>query len=413
MKVSLPKEPHSHGTKEPLLPLVPVPQSTELDKANSTTYHCYADPANRDNSPKYKRTVRILAGGEDIRTMLEWSKEVEATLQGMGLDTWATQAPIVKTMLSGTPLTLFEAGLEKAALARRLLQAQAAADDQQRQAVMAQPLDQHRHVDDVAESIRHILRNLIEVKALALIERYLRRECRKPVDMKVRTYYQHLLRINKDELPKLPPFGGDNQKLSDDKLIDIIMHGCPKSWTRELDRLGFDPWVPGTDPWDVVAALERIETSEGFEPVAKQSSSKNSKKDSKKGSNKSDRGKYCEIHGSGSHDTSECFKIKALKKQKSDDASDKKSNGKFKNKTWSKKAEESAQQSKKDLAAFVKKQIAKGVKKELKSIDKKRKADSDDEFDLNAFDKDLEGFNYQDMEGLSIEDDKSDGEVSV
>ena len=49
--------------------------------------------------------------------MLEWKKEVEATIVGMGLTTYATQAPIVKTMLSGTPLALFEAGLEKAALA--------------------------------------------------------------------------------------------------------------------------------------------------------------------------------------------------------------------------------------------------------------------------------------------------------
>ncbi len=413
MKVSLPKEPYSRGTKEPLLPLVPVTKSEELDKSNSKTYTCYVDPNDRDNSPTYKRINRVLAGGEDIRSMLQWKKEAEATIAGMGLTTYATQAPIVKTMLSGTPLTLFEAGLEKAALARRLLQAQAAADDAARQVIMAQGLDQHRQLAHVEEAMRHVLRNLIEAKALALIKRYLRRECRKPADMKVRTYYQHLLRINKDELPCLPPFGGDDQMLSNDEIIDIIMYGCPKSWTRELDRLGIDPWVPGTDPWTIVSALDRIETSEGFEPSVKQPSSKNGKKDSKKGKHKSGNGKFCAVHGECAHDSSECKQIQALKKQKSNDTNNKKSNGKFKNKTWTKKADEAADKSKKDLAAFVKKEIAKGVKKELKSIDKKRKADSDDEFDLNNFEKDLKDFNYADMEGLSIDDDKSTGEVSV
>ena len=123
MKVSFPKEPHSRGTKEPLLPLVPVTQSKELDKSNSMTHQCCTDPANRDNSPKCKRTNHILAGGKDIRTMLQWQEEAEATIAGMGFTTFGTQFPIVKTMLSGTPLTLFEAGIEKCALACRLLAA--------------------------------------------------------------------------------------------------------------------------------------------------------------------------------------------------------------------------------------------------------------------------------------------------
>ena len=56
------------------------------------------------------------------------------------------------------------------------------------------------------------------------------------------------------------------------------------------------------------------------------------------------------------------------------------------------------------MASFIKKSVAKGVQKELNSIDKKRKA-KDDKLDLNAFDGDLKGFNYEDMDNLKIESD--------
>ena len=52
----------------------------------------------------------------------------------------------------------------------------------------------------------------------------LRRKMRKPVDMSVRTYIQHLQRINREELPNLPPFLNTNQ-LSDDEMIDIFLFG--------------------------------------------------------------------------------------------------------------------------------------------------------------------------------------------
>ena len=83
--------------------------------------------------------------------------------------------------------------------------------------------------------------------------------------------------------------------------------------------------------------------------------------------------------------------------------------GGYSNKTWKRKAEDSAKSTKKDLASFIKKSVAKGVQKELNSLDKKRKA-KDDELDLNAFDGDLKGFNYEDMDNLKIE---SDDETSV
>jgi hypothetical protein len=100
--------------------------------------------------------------------------------------------------------------------------------------------------------------------------------------MKVRTYYQHLVRVNQDELPALPPFGR-SQHLLDDEIIDILCYGTPKSWSREMDRQGFDPLT--LTPTQVVDFLERIEQSEDFDGQCidySQKSSGNSKKDSSK-----------------------------------------------------------------------------------------------------------------------------------
>ena len=98
--------------------------------------------------------------------------------------------------------------------------------------------------------------------------------------------------------------------------------------------------------------------------------------------------------------------------------------GNFSNKTWSrKKADKATGASKKELSAVVAKTVQKeikaGVKKQLAAISKKRKTDSNDEADADCclvqmLAKPLDGFNYKQMELLSIKDkeDHSD-EFSV
>ena len=269
-----------------------------------------------------------------------------------------------------------------------------------------------------------------------MIKRYLRRECRKPADMKVRQYYQHLLRINNDELPVLPPFAA-GQNLQDDEIIDILCFGTPRSWFKEMDRQGFDPITKSV--LEVVNFLEQIETAEegDFQKVdhGQKSGSNNNNDKKKKNSSSSNKGKYCLLHGKGGHSTEECHHMKdqAKKMKNSSSSGEKKSYG---NKTWSRKANDATNSSKKELAAFIKKSIKEGVKKELHAIDKKRKASDDDSstgsVDMHAFDKkpaakpkrqvkctldelmdrDLKGFNYEAMDNLRIEDDKSEGETS-
>ena len=105
-------------------------------------------------------------------------------------------------------------------------------------------------------------------------------------------------------------------------------------------------------------------------------------------------------HGANwTHNTKDC---RFLKEKKT---------GGFKNKTWNRKASEASDQSKKDLAAILSKAVNKAVKKQLASVDKKRKSDDEEGecYLVDTLTQELEGFNYETMEGLTIEDD----EVSV
>ena len=63
---------------------------------------------------------------------------------------------------------------------------------------------------------------------------------RKPAEMKIRDYYNNLVRVNESELTILPP-GGHTQSFSADELIDVILYGIPQSWHKEMERQGFDP----------------------------------------------------------------------------------------------------------------------------------------------------------------------------
>ena len=194
--------------------------------------------------------------------------------------------------------------------------------------------------------------------------------------------------------------------------MDIILFGTPKSWQKEMDRQGYDPI--DHDVEEVVTFLENIEAAEDFDvnnntKVTIKKDGKPKKTSSSGGGSSGNGQQYCMLHGKGNHSTDECEALKKeAKRIKSGGSSTVKTEKSgTKNKTWSKKAQESKDKAKKDLAAFVKSAVNKAVAEATK----KRKSKSDDSDDeLAAFD--LKDFNYEDMENLTL-DDKEDGEVSV
>ena len=420
MKV-VPQKSDYSAKKKPLLPLVPDPEE-ELTSSNSLSYNLNVSPG-VTGSATYKKYIRVLAGGESIHSILTWVKDTEEVFRGLNANDAADKYNILSNLVNGSAKTLLDNSLEQSMVTARAAAAQAAynaatggtaAQEAARDAILARSKTMYLVDAHITEAKRDLIKGLVPNKIVAMVKRYLRRECRKPPEMKIRTFYQNLLRVN-GEIVALPPFQPD-QDLKDDEIVDILMYAVPKSWVREMDRQGFDPITK--NPGQVVDFLERIEQAEDFDGQKVdhgQKSSGNNSGKKKKGNSSSSNKKFCLIHGHGGHSSDECkvLQDQAKKLKTSGGNSSGGNQGKYSNKTWSRKASESTNNNKKELAAFIKKQVKQGVK-ELNSVDKKRKASSSDGEDgfafAKAFEGDLKGFNYEEMENLKID---SDDEISI
>lgn len=397
-----------------LLPLVPEAK-VELTKKNSTLVDIATNPADFANSPKVKFYALRLEGHESVRTILKWRQDMAKIFIGMNITTGHNRSLMAESMMQGTPLTLFQSKVRSLAEEARETAATAAPNAAQRNAIRAQELSQHMTNDHVDEGLRHVVTNILPRRILPKVKRFIRRECRKPRDMKVRTYMQHLLRINLSELPELPPFR-DTNSIGDDELMDIILHGTPKSWQNEMERQGFDPIEHTLN--EVVTFMERIEATEDFEgrkSQGKNTSNKSTKNPKKRAPDDQDQ-QYCMLHGYGNHSTEDCKVLQGMiKRQKTSKGRDDDDKPRFKNKTWNRKTNEAKNKNKRDLAAFIQKTVKDKVRKELSAIDKNLSDESDDfdaELDLNALDGDLKDFNYADMENLNIASDNEDKDES-
>ena len=214
-------------------------------------------------------------------------------------------------------------------------------------------------IDDVNAGIREIMNYVVPFKGLQRQKRFMRRKCRKPMDMTAREFYNHFIRMNDQELPSMPPLYNGTQRLTDDEVTDILLYAFPASWSAEMAKQGFDPF--STTSMAVLEFCERMEASEEvFQPTNKNGKASgndkgSSKKKSSGGHHKSGGQYYCLHHGKNtSHDTNDCQTLKnPSKKMKSGDDN----KGKHANKTWSRKAEQSKEKSKKELAALMRKTV--------------------------------------------------------
>jgi hypothetical protein len=420
MKVVMPKYFDDQGKALPILPLVPD-EEDPASKEDMKSFNIRSRPADA-GSPTFKTALRILRGHETVRTIIHWRVEMEKILTGLGVADVTDKVTLVEQMLRDIMLSTFQSAVRTHAQTVREVAAVAAERAQQNVAgttaaqilaaganVRAQPLTQHYQDRTLENGFRAIVTHVCPAKALQKVKRYLRREQRKPANMKVRQYYNHLVRINEQELPMLPPFRAD-QELADDEIIDILLYATPKSWQQELDRQEKDPMTMNIGT--LLNALEAIETAENFNPEQKsnKNTAKKDGKDSKgKGKKKNNgngnngnTGKFCKLHGQGNHSTEEC---RTIKRQKTEANSGGGKSG-SKNKKWTRKADEETKKSQKELQSFVKK-----VAKELHTYNKKRKADDDDssseEGEMHAMDRMFEGFSIEDLK-MAAEGAKDD-----
>jgi len=281
MKVVVTKD---FGTaKKPVLPLVPETTAV-LKKEDLAQVDLFSNPAD-NTSTKVKFAFKTLEGGtETAREIIQWMQNVERAFIGLNSNTGTLRMQMMQQFARGSALSGFNASVAQLApptVATAIASAQEAVNaddgtDPARAGRLAANLAAMQALTDETvlavpglgtaitdTAIQEMVTVLLPTKILQRVKRYLRREARKPVDMGIRTYLMHIVRINSQEITRLPPNFNDAQMLSEDEIIDILLFGTPKSWQREMDRQGFDPLA--VTPADVVAFMERIEMSEDFD----------------------------------------------------------------------------------------------------------------------------------------------------
>ena len=411
------------------LPLVDD-EPEEMTKSNSISYELRTNPADA-TSAKYKVNLRIIDGTESVRVLITWYEIVPKVLAGMDISTYTPSKSLIERNLKGVALSNFRSSLTACSTFARKEAAEAAyaneADPTKKQAAydaeMAKPVTDFDDFTHITAGLKLMMKHIMPTKILARCKRHLRRECRKPNDMRVRVYWQKLNYINQEELTRLPPHKPD-QQLSEDEMLDILLYGTPKSWQREMDRQRFDPLEHTAD--ETVAFMEGIEEAEGFQPDTsnnnkkKEAPAKTSKKRIQKGDSETTKGaKWCMIHGQCGHTSEECKKLQAeakrIKSSHHSNSNGGSSNGSSNsnNKSWSKKSDENRLAIKSELHAIVEKAIEEKLSNKGKSSSKgkKRKSEDGEVCALEAIlDADLKGFNYDDMDNMKID---TDTEVEV
>ena len=410
MKVAPPTYKDS-PSKSFLLPLLEDPEEGKLTKENSLKFMLRCVPANDD--PKYQCQIRILTGNETVRQVLRWRKDVTRLPGGLNIGDVQELVPVLETLMGAITAANFHSYMvgddTHRATQRYNAAMAAAADAAARTVIRNQGISHYYHMDDVADALNWVVTCALPHKVLARVKRSLRRDMRKPADMTIRKYWSCLTNINVEEIACLPPFG-NSQHLSPDEMIDIVLYGSPKSWSKELERQGVDPYA--ITPQALIGHLENIESSEDFDPNAKTTSKKKASTSKSKDSSKKSGDFFCLLHGKNhTHDTDDCTKLKSEAKRLKGDGKTKssgKDSGKKSN--WKKKASDASDKAKSEISALVKKSVKQAVK-DLKAVDKKRKSKSDsDNEDLNVIDN-LDEFNYATSK-LNL-DDNSDTESEV
>ena len=94
----------------------------------------------------------------------------------------------------------------------------------------------------VTEAVNALLTTLMPNKILQRAKRYLRREARKPLDMKVKTYLLHVNHINHEEIPELPPNYNTAPSLSPDEIFYILFTEHPKAGSAKWIDKDLTPW---------------------------------------------------------------------------------------------------------------------------------------------------------------------------
>jgi hypothetical protein len=251
--------------------------------------------ASTADSPTYELDVPYFSSGSCEEWLL-FRKNVDKVLTGQNVTTGPGKFNVARRLLDGDALATFNNAL---------------GEQNQTVAIFEKCMDAVRD-------------QIFPARAVLLQKRYMRRYLRKKRECSTKEFVARLSEMN-SYLPLFPPIedgGAAPSKLEDDEILDLLEFGVPNSWQRNMILQDFDPLRNSIK--DFVSFCERLEQVEVHEGNGNQapkkkksekSSQRPSEKRKKRGREESDDSKYCMLHGEGSHDTSDCFTLKAQAKR--------------------------------------------------------------------------------------------------
>ena len=212
----------------------PIPLEREslpvLEHGDYTKLKLESRPNAANDEHTCELAIPHFRGGSPER-WLRFRKDLDGVFVGQRLDAAADKYAMTRRLLEGDPLAKFN----------ELAREAGAESPHNFQAVL-----------------RGLAQHVMPQKALSLQKRYMRRFLRKPADMKIREFTARLQEIN-DYLPKFPPFG-ENQKLPQDEIRDIVEFSIPDSWRNHATSQGFD--IMNHTLMEFVEFCERLELLE-------------------------------------------------------------------------------------------------------------------------------------------------------
>ena len=254
----VPKKSHTYASKSdvwntPLPLLDKVLTKDEYDLRKKLEYDVLIDPAN-PTSGNIKSYIYHIKGTEDLRSIIQWKKDVESIITGKNIQKPEVMVKLTMDRCSGAPRDTYETFIEGQRAIRQLAATEVANNPPVQEAnETARAFTARQNAHNLAveqagaltrEDHESALQAVIEAASpndvLALQIRNMKHEMKKPYDMSFKTYVSMLLKINILELPELPPFGGKSQSLTKADLTEIIRYGVPKSWQLQLKLQGFD-----------------------------------------------------------------------------------------------------------------------------------------------------------------------------
>ena len=230
----------------PIIPLERPEHTSSPKKGSGPTFKLRSQP-NNENSQTYEVTVPIFRTGKPEEWLL-CKRNINRVITGQNITTGPESYAMARRILDGDALTAFE---------------------------LAATTHGNESVANFRLCLNDVTQHILPRRSLVLQKRWMRYYLRKDENMSVREYVGRIVEMN-NLLEQFPPFG-NNQKLSDEELKEVLEFSAPPRWQKRMVEHNFEPTESEFN--EFIEFCERWERLELTEKTLESNKGKDHKKD--------------------------------------------------------------------------------------------------------------------------------------